>query len=94
MLAELLVPDLAKLPDGKRKILLEAFNRIKDSKFPSILEQLEQKYPARKLIDQTWLEALGYKGNKEELLDKLYGSLVSEINLLKKMMTEGAQQTE
>lgn len=91
MLAELLVPDFTKLPDGKRKILLKAFNKIKDSKFPSILEQLKQKYPARKLIDQTWLEALGYKGNKEELLDKLYGSLVSEINLLKKIMAEGAQ---
>ena len=91
MLDKLRVPDFTKLSEGKKKVLLETFDKIKDSEFPSILDQLKQKHPARKLIDQTWLEVLGYQGNKEEILDKLYGSLATEIELLKKMMAEGVQ---
>ena len=91
VLEKFCVPDLNKLSKNELKFLLQTFDSVKNVEFPSILDQLKQKHPARKLIDQTWLDILGYRGNKDELLDRLYSSLATEIKLLKKMMAEGSQ---
>jgi len=88
MLSEILVPNPKKLSLEDRKKLLNIFKRVKNTHFPSILKQLKDKHHARKLIDKAWLEILGYKGDIDKLLDRLYESLTEEITILKKMMAE------
>ena len=90
MLEELLVPNPQKLKKKDYNKLTNTFEQIKNVEFPSILKQLENKHPSRKLIDKTWLEILGYKGNTDQLLDQLYESLAKEIVILKEMMAEKA----
>lgn len=90
MLKRLLVPNPQELKKKDYNKLIGIFEQIRNVEFPSILKQLEDKHPARKLIDQTWLEILGYKGDAAQLLDQLYQSLAKEIIILKKMMAEKA----
>jgi len=51
-------------------------------------------HPSRRLIDAAWLKVLGYKGDVDGLLDRLYDSLAKEIELLKKLMAEGEAPEE
>jgi len=88
VLADCKMPAFQKLNRRNRKQLLNTFKSLKNREFPSILEQLENKHPSRKLIDKTWLEILGYKGKTDQLLDQLYESLAKEIVILKEMMAE------
>jgi len=90
MLEELLVPNPQKLRKKDYNKLTNIFEQVKNVEFPTILKQLENKHPSRKLIDKTWLEILGYKGNTDQLLDQLYESLAKEIVILKEMMAEKA----
>jgi hypothetical protein len=94
MLSEMLVPKTNKFSDGELKQLLKTFQAVKDIRFPSILDQLRNNNPSRRLIDSAWLEALGYKGDSDKLLDRLYSSLVKEIELLKGILAEGQQPEE
>lgn len=90
MLKELLVPKQDKLSKPNYSKLINAFEQVKNVEFPSILKQLKDKHPLRRLIDETWLKVLGYKGDTTQLLDKLYESLAEEIIILRKMMAEKA----
>lgn len=89
MLDEFLVPKYDKISDDECALLVNIFERVKNKKLPSILEQLENKHPVRRLIDEAWLRVLGYKGNASKLLDKLYEALVEEVVTLREMMAEG-----
>jgi len=88
MLDDLLAPDPAKLSNQELRILLMTFDKIKEVRLPSILDQLKNSHTARKLIDVAWLKVLGYKDEIDKLLDKLYSSLAKEIELQKLIMTE------
>jgi len=88
MLHEILAPNPKKLSLQDFKMLLETFEKVKKACLPSILKQLHNKHPVRQKIDEAWLRVLGYEGDKTQLLDKLYKSLVKEITILKKMMAE------
>jgi hypothetical protein len=90
MLEELLVPKPDKLSKSDWSKLINTFEQIKNVEFPSILEQLKERHPSRRLIDETWLKVLGYKGDRTQHLNKLYKSLAEEITILKKMMAEKA----
>ncbi|MDW8021191.1 MAG: N-6 DNA methylase [Nitrososphaerota archaeon] len=90
MLEELLVPKPHELSEIKYSELIDVFEQVKNARFPSILKQLKDKNPLRRLIDETCLSVLGYRGNSTQLLDKLYESLANEIIILKKMMSEKA----
>ena len=68
--------------------MLKVFDKVKHHSFPSILEQLKARYEVRKEIDRVWLRVLGYKGNVNTLLDRLYESLAKETELLKGLMKE------
>ena len=92
MLNELKIPALTKLSTQERQTLLETFNKVKYVKPPSILEQLKNRFWARVLIDKTWLQVLGYKDDIDDFLNRLYDSLTNEIELLKKLMAEGATE--
>ncbi|MEM2099958.1 MAG: N-6 DNA methylase [Thermoproteota archaeon] len=94
MLDQILAPDFSKITDSETKQLLKIFEAVKKAKFPSILEQLRGKHPVRQTIDKAWLKTLGYKGNYDNLLNKLYNSLASEIELLRTLMAEGVVEEE
>jgi len=84
------VPDLKKLSKNELKILAKVFKSVKDVEFPSILYQLKAKYSPRRAIDKAFLRILGYRGDADSFLDKLYESLAREIETLKSLMAEGA----
>jgi len=69
--------------------ILTIFNEVKNNKLPSLLDQLVQKDPTKIKIDKMWLEILGYKGDKEKILYKIYDLVANEILLLKNIMKEG-----
>ena len=88
MFNELLAPDPRKLNNKEREDLLNVFEETRDVEFPSIVEQLEKRHKARKLVDKAWLRILGYKGNVDVTINRLYKSLAKEIKLLKELMKE------
>jgi len=89
VLEKMLVPNMSTISKDHLKLLLKTFRLVKNIKFPSILTQLKDKHPSRRVIDTAWLEVLGYKGNMDIFLDRLYDSLANEIDLLRKLMAEG-----
>lgn len=88
MLGDMLIPDYDKLSKLELKHLLEVFESVKGGRFPSLMDQLRKKHQSRRIIDKAWLKVLGYKGNADTLLDRLYISLANEIDLLKRLMAE------
>jgi hypothetical protein len=88
ILDDFLVIDSQKLSSKERKTLLDIFEKTRNVEFPSILDQLKNKHPSRRLIDTAWLKALGYEGDIDSLLDRLYDSLANEIELLRKLMAK------
>ena len=86
-LKEFQVLDARKLSEPERKTLLEAFDEVKDADFPSILEQLKAKFPARLTIDRAVLRVLGFGDDEiNRILDYLYPALANEIQQLKTLM--------
>jgi hypothetical protein len=93
MMDRLLVPDPGKLTETEKKQVLDVFEKLKDTPFPSISEQLKTKFRARKTIDAMWLKILGHKGSYEDLLEQLYGSMLNELEIIGKLMG-GSQPKE
>jgi len=86
-LKEFQVLDTRKLSESERKTLLEAFDEVKDTDFPSILEQLKTKFPARLTMDEAVLRVLGFGDDEiNRILDQLYTALANEIQQLKTLM--------
>ncbi|MHC1597922.1 MAG: Eco57I restriction-modification methylase domain-containing protein, partial [Methermicoccaceae archaeon] len=85
VLKDFKIPDPSKLTKKQQKLLLSIFNEVSTTPLPSILEQLKEKHPVRRRIDEAWMQVLGLDVD----LDWLYGSLAKEIELLKEMMREG-----
>jgi len=88
VLSDLKMPNYHTLNKRQRKDLIRLFSQVSYIQFPSILDQLINKHPARKAIDKIWLGILNYRGDVDALLDRLYNSLAYEITLLKRMMAE------
>lgn len=79
--------DIEKLNESDTNLLLEIFNDIKEKEFPSILHQLESKFPSRVTIDRIILRVLGYDADDiDRVLDYLYPALAKEIQQLKALM--------
>ncbi len=89
VLKSLLIPNLTTLTKEDRENLLKVFDNLRGVVFPSLTQQLEGRFFARRKIDEMFLEVLGYAGDTDYILDTLYESLAGEIELLKKMMKEG-----
>jgi len=76
-----------QLKETEREMLLTTFEKIKDVDFPSILEQLKNRFWARVEVDEVILKALGFsKEETNQLLDYLYPTLAKEIEQLKTLM--------
>jgi type I restriction-modification system DNA methylase subunit len=75
------------LSSDDRKLLLTLFDTIKDTPFPSILEQLRTRFAPRVEIDKAILKILGFNDEEvNQLLDYLYPALANEIQQLKTLM--------
>jgi len=94
MLDRLLVPDPKALTPKEKAELLRVFNNTKEIIFRSFMEQFKTRDKNRKTIDRAWLQVLGYKGDVDQFLDRLYSSLADEIELLKSLMAEKEVQEE
>jgi hypothetical protein len=72
--------DYKKLKNNEKVKLLKLFDKIKDVEFPSIIDQLENKFWARMELDKIVLKILGLSDNKiDEYLPKIYNVLVNEL---------------
>ena len=63
-----------------KKKLDESFDYLKNVKFPSILEQLENRFKGRIELDKTILQVIGF--DKKEInnwLPKIYDALIKEL---------------
>jgi len=82
-----LIPDIDELNEQDIEDLLNIFDKCKGIQFPSILEQLKTKFPARLTIDKAILGVLGFGDDEiNRLLDYLYPALAKEIQQLKTLM--------
>lgn len=89
VLEELNVVDITKMSNDDKKLILGTFEKVRNLTLPSILEQLKNMHSARLWIDKAWLRVLGYKGDADFFLAGLYKSVADEIELLKRLMSEG-----
>jgi methylase of polypeptide subunit release factors len=67
-----------------KKKLDECFDYLKNVKFPSLLEQLENRFKGRIELDKTVLKVLGF--DKKEInnwLPKIYDALIEELKIMK-----------
>jgi hypothetical protein len=77
----------SKLSREQKDSILNLYERIKAVEFPSLLKQLENRFPARVEIDKLMLGVLGFGGDEiNRLLDYLYPVLANEIQQLKTLM--------
>ncbi|MGQ9625264.1 MAG: hypothetical protein ACUVT9_07865, partial [Candidatus Bathycorpusculaceae bacterium] len=60
VLKDLWILDPSKLTKEERNLLLEVFNKVRETPFPSILEQLRGRFWARVEIDKAILKVLGF----------------------------------
>jgi hypothetical protein len=82
-----MMPNLKALTSEERKNLISLFDKLKKQEFPSILEQLKNRFPLREEIDKAVLKVLGFGDDEiERLLDYLYPALTNEIEQLKTLM--------
>ncbi|GIU71840.1 MAG: hypothetical protein KatS3mg003_1319 [Candidatus Nitrosocaldaceae archaeon] len=76
--------DVKSLSKENIEDLLTLFDRIKDIEFPSILEQLENRFEYRVELDKTILKILGFTNREiNELLPKIYDAIVNELKIMK-----------
>jgi type I restriction-modification system DNA methylase subunit len=76
-----------KLTKKERHDLLSLFKKMKSTEFPSIINQLKNKFPLRVQIDKTLLKVLGFDDDEiDSILNLLYHALAKEIEKLKTLM--------
>lgn len=87
MLERFLILDPKNLSEIEKNSLLQVFEKVKDATFPSILDQLNERFPLRVEIDKAVLKVLGF-GDEEanRILDYLHPALANEIRQLKTLM--------
>ncbi len=72
--------DTAKLPNSTKAVLLNLFNDISDSEFPSILDQYISTDEKRLKLDVGILSALGFNEEEaREMLFPLYDAIIAEL---------------
>lgn len=77
----------SKLSKEQKSAILHLYDKIKSVEFPSLLKQLNDKFPARVEIDQAVFRVLGFGYDEiNRILDYLYPALANEIQQLKTLM--------
>jgi hypothetical protein len=87
VIRQIMIPNIDGLPQKTLNLLLQIFTAIQNVEFPSILDQLQNRFSARVETDKTILKLLGYDEEEaNRILDYLYPVLASEIERLKTLM--------
>ncbi len=72
--------DYQNINQKEEKKLLAIFDKISETEFPSIAEQVEKRFPQRVELDTAIMTAIGYKQNEiNELLPQLYDTIANEL---------------
>lgn len=75
--------DSKKLSEKEIEMLNDLFDKLKNVEFPSILEQLGNRFWARVELDKTILKILGFSdGEVNRWLPKIYNALVKELKAI------------
>lgn len=88
-----MIPDYSKLSGDEKLCLVNLFEAVKESNFPSILNQLENKDQNLRKIDREFIKLLGIEID-DNLLDDIYRLTANEIEILRRLMAEGAYVEE
>jgi len=84
---KVLNPD--SLEDGKKRDLLKLYERLSKIDFPSLEEQIRNRFRPRIELDSAILTALGFEKSKiPKLLDQLYDAFENEFDVLKEFMKQ------
>jgi len=87
VIRQIMIPNMDGLPKHALNLLLQTFTAIQHVEFPSIIDQLRNRFPMRVETDKIVLKVLGYSEDEaNQLLDYLYPVLASEIERLKTLM--------
>lgn len=79
-LLEFFIINLDSITKNDRELILDIFKKFKSVEFPSIVDQLHQRFKARVELDEIVLKVLGYTNRQiNEILPTLYDTLISEI---------------
>src|SRR5208282_2880369 len=71
------VINVKELAENVKEEMIKTFVEIKDTEFPSILEQIENRFDYRIKLDTMVLQALGFsKSEINDLLPKVYNALL------------------
>jgi len=82
-----MIPDVDKLHKQNVENLLKIFDKYKEIEFPSVIDQLQNKFGPRVEIDKAILLVLGFGEDEiNRILDHLYPALANEIQQLKTLM--------
>ena len=82
-----LVPNIDGLSKKEIDTLIQVFNKYRSERFPSLLNQLKNRFQGRVAIDKTLLKVLGFSDdNIDRILNYLYPALAKEIEQLKTLM--------
>jgi len=77
----------SRLGKKQKEAILRLYDKIKLTEFPSLLNQLKDKFPARVEMDKLMLKVLGFSDDEiNRILDSLYPALANEIEQLKTLM--------
>lgn len=69
------------LSDKDTKILNSTYAKLKKIRFPSIIDQLKEKFWARVELDKVVLKVLGFEDNNiDKILSELYDKIYTEIS--------------
>lgn len=86
-LKDIPVVDLEQLDDDKREELLQLYDEVATTEFPSMVEQLNGDFEPRKRIDKTWARILGWDTyDDEDELEKLHDQVAGFLIELGEMM--------
>jgi len=86
-LLDIYVLNPSRLSKKQKEAILRLYDKIKLTEFPSLLNQLKDKFPARVEMDKLMLNVLGFSDDEiNRILDSLYPALANEIEQLKTLM--------
>ena len=86
-LLDIYVLNPSRLGKKQKEAILRLYDKIKLTEFPSLLNQLKDKFPARVEMDKLMLNVLGFSDDEiNRILDSLYPALANEIEQLKTLM--------
>ena len=86
-LEEFQVLNPRKLSQKEKRMLTEAFEKLKDTDLESLIRQLKNRSQERVEIDRAVLKAIGFNENESrDMIDSLYPALANEIEKLKTLM--------